>query len=212
MTDQRRAFGERLRRQRERTHVTLESIAATTKVAASLFAGLERGDCSRWPGGMYSRAFIRAYAIAVQLDPDEVATEFAEYYDPQPAPTTTAPPASTPRKGAPPAASLPVAFRLRLEVDPVELRRRVLRRAALAAGDILLVLMLSCIVFLSTAASFWMCLSMVSLVYQVFSRVIADMSPTERLLARTRRSAAKPRQEEASEDDATVGGTASTIA
>jgi transcriptional regulator with XRE-family HTH domain len=212
LIEQRRAFGERLRRQRERNHITLESIAADTKVAASLFAGLERGDCSRWPGGMYSRSFIRGYASAVQLDPDDVAAEFAEYYDVEAAPATVPTPAATARSSPPQSAGPPVAFRLRLETDPVELRRRILKRVALAIGDLLLVLMLSAVVFLSTAASFWLCLSMVSLVYQVLSRVIADMSPTERLLAGSWRPAAKPRQEEASDDEPTVAGTASTIA
>ena len=42
MINERRAFGERLRRQREKQHITLDQIAASTKVAASLFAGLKK--------------------------------------------------------------------------------------------------------------------------------------------------------------------------
>ena len=71
MVSERRAFGDRVRRQRERRGVSLEAIARATKVPASLFAGLERGDCARWPGGVYSRAYVRAYAQAIGLDPDE---------------------------------------------------------------------------------------------------------------------------------------------
>ena len=85
MSHERRAFGERLRLYRESQKITLEDIADVTKVAASLFAGLERGDCARWPGGMYNRAFIRAYATAVGLDADETAAEFVKYFDKDPA-------------------------------------------------------------------------------------------------------------------------------
>ena len=45
MVTDRRGFGERLKRQRERAGVTLETISQTTKVPVSLFAGLEAGDC-----------------------------------------------------------------------------------------------------------------------------------------------------------------------
>ena len=76
MVSERRAFGERARRQRERRGVTLEKIAQSTKVPASLFAGLERGDCSRWPAGLYSRAYIRAYAELIGLDPNEAVEDF----------------------------------------------------------------------------------------------------------------------------------------
>lgn len=130
MTNQRRAFGERLRRHREKQNVSLQAIAASTKVAASLFAGLERGDCSRWPGGMYNRSFIRTYAAAVRLNPDETAAEFAECYDPAPG-AAPHPPVAFPQN--PPHPPGPA---LRLHMDPVELRWRPARRAALVASDV----------------------------------------------------------------------------
>src|SRR6478672_13784003 len=83
---ERRAFGDRLRRQRQRKNLSLTEIAASTKVGASHYAALERGDCSRWPGGVYNRAFIRASAQAIGLDPDEIAAEFAECFEPAPVP------------------------------------------------------------------------------------------------------------------------------
>lgn len=70
------AFGARLRRQREQRGISLQTIADSTKVGASHFAALERGDCSHWPAGVYSRAFVRAYAEAIGLDPDTVASDF----------------------------------------------------------------------------------------------------------------------------------------
>ena len=76
MTD-REAFGAWLRRERERRGLSLDVVANRTKVAASLLDGLERGDLSRWPAGIFRRAFVRTYAEVVGLDPGEVAREFA---------------------------------------------------------------------------------------------------------------------------------------
>ncbi|MBM3772440.1 MAG: helix-turn-helix domain-containing protein [Acidimicrobiia bacterium] len=74
------SFGARLRRQRERQHITLGQIAASTKIQASLFEGLERNDVSRWPGGIFGRSFIRAYAEAIGLNPDQICREFLERF------------------------------------------------------------------------------------------------------------------------------------
>lgn len=207
MINERRAFGERLRRQREKQRVTLEQIAVSTKVAASLFAGLEKGDCSRWPGGMYNRAFIRAYAAAIQLDPDETAAEFAEYYtavEGQPGV-----PGPAPASGKPPAP--PFALRLKLEVDPEELRRRAARRLVLAMGDLLLVSLLAAAVTFIAGLSFWPVLALLSVSYQVAMRLLSGVSPAERMLARRQR-AALAAQQAADAEDAAVRDTASTVA
>jgi cytoskeletal protein RodZ len=206
--NERRAFGERLRRHREKQHVTLEEIAASTKVAASLFAGLEKGDCSRWPGGMYNRSFIRGYASAVRLDPDDIAAEFAEYYNaPVETPTSAASPtAARPRSSAP-----PFALRLKLEVDPEELRRRAARRAVLAVLDILAVALVAAMVWFASGVSYWFALALFSITYQVSVRLLSGVSPAERLMAR-RRQAAQVHLDEESTEESPVGETASTIA
>jgi transcriptional regulator with XRE-family HTH domain len=74
------AFGERLRLERERRRITLDSIAANTKIGLPLLQGLERGNVSRWPSGIFRRSFIRAYAEAIGLEPDEIAREFLERF------------------------------------------------------------------------------------------------------------------------------------
>jgi transcriptional regulator with XRE-family HTH domain len=74
------AFGERLRMERERRRITLDSIAANTKIGLPLLQGLERGNVSRWPSGIFRRSFIRAYAEAIGLEPDELAREFLERF------------------------------------------------------------------------------------------------------------------------------------
>ncbi len=54
----------------------LQAIADSTKVPLSLLAGLERGDIEDWPGGLFGRAHLRAYAAAVGLSPEPLLNEF----------------------------------------------------------------------------------------------------------------------------------------
>lgn len=77
---ERDTFGPRLRSERERRGITLETIAAVTKVGVDLWDGLERNDFSRWPSGIFARAFVRDYAKAVGLDSDEVVNDFCRLF------------------------------------------------------------------------------------------------------------------------------------
>jgi cytoskeletal protein RodZ len=74
-------LGAWLRRERERAGVTLETIAARTKVARTLLEALERNDVSRWPNGIFRRAFIRGYASQIGLDPDYAVALFIRAFD-----------------------------------------------------------------------------------------------------------------------------------
>jgi len=74
------SFGTRLRLQRERQQVALDDIAERTKIKRSLLEGLERDDLSYWPGGIYRRSYVRAYAQAIGLTPDTLVREFLELY------------------------------------------------------------------------------------------------------------------------------------
>jgi cytoskeletal protein RodZ len=71
-------FGRRLKQAREHRGVSLRQMSNTTKIAVRVLEALERNDFSRLPGGIFSRAFVRAYAIEVGLDPDETIQEFLE--------------------------------------------------------------------------------------------------------------------------------------
>jgi transcriptional regulator with XRE-family HTH domain len=73
-------FGLELRRARERRDLSLDQLADATKVSGALFAGLERGDLARWPGGIFRRAFVRAYAQAVGLDTEDTLARFLRIY------------------------------------------------------------------------------------------------------------------------------------
>ncbi len=77
MTD---SFGARLRRRREEQGIALAAIAEQTKIKSSLLEALERGDVRHWPSGIFRRAFIRAYAEAIGLDPDAIVREFLDLY------------------------------------------------------------------------------------------------------------------------------------
>lgn len=82
-------FGARLRQRRVEQGISLSAIAQQTKIKLSLLEGLERDDVSRWPSGIFRRAYIRTYAQAIGLDPDVIFREFLEVH-PEPAEVFTA--------------------------------------------------------------------------------------------------------------------------
>jgi cytoskeleton protein RodZ len=69
-------FGGKLRTARERRHMSLRDMANATKISVASLDALERNDIARLPGGIFSRAFVRAYAIEVGLEPDAALQEF----------------------------------------------------------------------------------------------------------------------------------------
>ena len=88
------SFGARVRKHREKQGIALETIAQQTKIKASLLDGLERGDLSQWPSGIFRRAYARAYAEAIRLNPDETAREFMALH---PDPVEVLPPPPPPQ-------------------------------------------------------------------------------------------------------------------
>lgn len=91
-------LGAYLRAERERRDLTLRTISESTKVSLPLLEGLESDDISRWPGGIFRRAFVRSYAEAVGLNPDVVYRRFERQHSPT---STTA--ATTSELAQPPA-------------------------------------------------------------------------------------------------------------
>ncbi|MCC7416013.1 MAG: DUF4115 domain-containing protein [Acidobacteria bacterium] len=69
-------FGGRLRDARERQGISLRQIANATKISVVALEALERNDVSRLPGGIFSRAFVRSYALEVGLEPEQTIREF----------------------------------------------------------------------------------------------------------------------------------------
>jgi transcriptional regulator with XRE-family HTH domain len=91
-------IGRRLRAERERRGITLESIAIQTKISAGLLRDLERDDVSRWPPGIFRRSFLKSYAEVVGLDPDEALRAFLQCH-PEPIELFVHAPAAEPSTG-----------------------------------------------------------------------------------------------------------------
>ncbi len=70
------SFGEELKRSRVIREVSLESIAAATKISVRHLEALERGDVSRLPAPVFTRGFIRAYAGFLGLDSEEMVNAY----------------------------------------------------------------------------------------------------------------------------------------
>lgn len=71
-------IGERLREAREFKNLTLDDIQAVTKIQKRYLVAIEHDDFHVLPGRFYARAFIKEYANAVDLDPDELLIGFDE--------------------------------------------------------------------------------------------------------------------------------------
>ncbi|MFO7691629.1 MAG: DUF4115 domain-containing protein [Vicinamibacterales bacterium] len=118
-------FGTFLRQAREHRGVTLQELAETTKISARVLECLERNDPSKLPGGIFSRAFVRAYAHEVGLDPDVAVANFVSAFPDE--------------SGAD---EMPSTTRA-VEVESFEQRRRVVRVLVRLLGVALLVAILA---------------------------------------------------------------------
>src|SRR6476661_4114219 len=76
---------ERLLAARERKGVDLYRAERDTKIRARYLAALERGDWRELPGSVYTKGFLRNYALYLGLDPDEILIQWrAERGDDKP--------------------------------------------------------------------------------------------------------------------------------
>jgi cytoskeleton protein RodZ len=73
-------FGSMLRRARERRGVSVRQLASATKISVAALEALEQNDISRLPGGIFSRAFVRSYAVEVGLDPEKTIQQFVDAF------------------------------------------------------------------------------------------------------------------------------------
>lgn len=73
-------FVNRLRRERLRNGIALDDIATKSRVKRELLEAFENNDLTDWPKGLYARAWVRAYAEAVGLDPADTVDEFCRLY------------------------------------------------------------------------------------------------------------------------------------
>ena len=203
MVSDRRGLGERLKRQRERRGITLQQIAQSSKVPASLFAGLEAGDCSRWPAGLYARAYMRAYADAIGLNADETVEEFVAAFGSK----IKAEGIDGSQSNARAANTLRLSL---VDESPIELEG-LGRRTALAATDLLIGSLIAALATVGLGQGVWVTAALI-LGYFTLGRVISDEPLLYHVYRRLRTRPAPPVVEEASDEVAPVADAASTAA
>ena len=80
VSDEQADFGAQLRLERERRGIALSTVAESTKIAESLLAALERGDITKWPHGIYRRAFFREYVAAIGVPVGAATADFERLF------------------------------------------------------------------------------------------------------------------------------------
>ncbi len=115
-------IGARLRASREAKRLSLDAVAASTRVQTRILSAIEQNEASLLPPRPYGRGFVRAYARELGLDADSIVREyFGQFAPPEP----------------PPAPPPPERSRAVLEIQPL-FDRLPLGAIAIAAAAILL--------------------------------------------------------------------------
>lgn len=71
------SFGASLRRERELRGVTLQEIAASTKIGVSMLQAIEDDRLDKLPQGLFVRGFVREYARYLALDEVKILNELS---------------------------------------------------------------------------------------------------------------------------------------
>src|SRR5260221_11512816 len=62
----------RLREWRDRKGISMDAIAASTKLSIRQLEAIESGDFRKLPGGIYNTSYIKQYARAIDFDEDTI--------------------------------------------------------------------------------------------------------------------------------------------
>ena len=159
----RQAFCAQLKAARERKGISLRTVSDTTKVSESLFADLERCDLSRWPTGIYRRAFFREYAAFIGMPGESTVSEFVRLF-PEDLDRGSAPDTLVPGP-----LRLTFARRSWRQLSPLSAR---------AAGlDAVAVLLASAAVAWLAGTGLWTTLGVVALCYHAAATAVIGCSP-----------------------------------
>ena len=159
MNDARLAFGPTLRTHRERHGITLSDIAQSTKISLALLESLERSDLSRWPKGIFRRAFFREYVVAIGLSPDPLLAEFARLF-PDDSQAPAKPDAGT-------------EFRLELAENHAS-TLGALKRLAVVAGELTTVVLLGTAVGWVLNVGLWSACGVIALAYYPIANILFE--------------------------------------
>ena len=72
------AFGERLRREREMRGISIDEVAAATKIGTRLLRALEAGQFDLLPGGIFNKNYVRAYARHLGINEEEAVAGYLQ--------------------------------------------------------------------------------------------------------------------------------------
>jgi len=159
----RHSFCAQLRAARERRGISLHAISEATKVSEGLFADLERCDASRWPTGIYRRAFFREYAAFIGMPGESTVSEFVRLFPEER------------HRGS--AHGTPVPGPLRLTFSRASWRHLSPLHSQAAALDATIVLLGSGVLAWLTALGLWTSLGIVALSYHAAGTAMLGSSP-----------------------------------
>lgn len=93
-------FGESLRREREMRAVTLDEIAAATRIPKRFLQAIENEQWDHLPGGVFNRGFVRAVARYLGLNEENTVAEYVAAVGDRPSVPvwTGSPPVVTPEQ------------------------------------------------------------------------------------------------------------------
>jgi cytoskeletal protein RodZ len=89
-----------VRNWRQQRGISLETIAASTKLSVRQLEAIEAGDFSRLPGGIYNTNYIRQYARAIDFDEADLLAFYRDSSNPVNAPSSAAKPSASRISGA----------------------------------------------------------------------------------------------------------------
>src|SRR5579884_3950779 len=69
-------FGSTFKNARESMGLTLEQIAAETRIGTRFLKAIENEQFHLLPGGIFSRGFVRSYAERLKIDPEKAVADF----------------------------------------------------------------------------------------------------------------------------------------
>lgn len=155
--ERRATFFADLKAARQAKGISLECIAASTKINISLLKALENNDLSRWPKGLFGRSYLRDYLRAVGLPVELTVGEFIRLFpdsDDSSVPDLA-------HCGEPDSAPLALTFGDARSDRFAETRRRL----CAAAFDAAIVVMAPATAALTLSTSFWTATTLTALAY-----------------------------------------------
>jgi cytoskeleton protein RodZ len=95
-------FGASLKQARESKGISLEQIAAETRISTRFLRAIENEEFKLLPGGIFNKGFVRAFAEKVGLNPDEAVADYERLIGSHHPVEAAATPPQTPTPAPPP--------------------------------------------------------------------------------------------------------------